>query len=63
MREDCFACKRRKSGKYFCGALMTCICETRVCPFFKTAEEYVKGFKGYPEYRDICRMYGVEPKK
>lgn len=63
MREDCFAYKQRKNGTCYCNVLTKNICESRSCPFYKTPEDYVKGFEGYSEYEDLCRIYGVKPKK
>jgi hypothetical protein len=63
MKEDCFAYKPIKKGKWYCHILRENICEKKECPFYKTAEDYVKGFEYYPEYEEICRKYGVEPKK
>lgn len=62
VKEDCFACRKSSKGTFFCVILKKNICEKRECSFYKTYEEYVKGYKDYPGYEDICRAHGVEPK-
>ena len=62
MKEDCFAYKPIKKGKWYCMILRENLCEKKECPFYKTAEDYVKGFEDESEYKEICEKYGVEPK-
>lgn len=63
VKEDCFAFKTFRNGIKTCAVLKELLCKEKECSFYKTSEEYVKGFEGYPDYRMLCHKYKVEPKK
>lgn len=60
MKKDCFAYTVNGFGES-CLILVEDICKKKECPFYKRAEDYVKGFEYYPEYKELCQNYGVEP--
>ena len=52
-KKDCFAYKNRS----YCGALTEMVCKKRKCSFFRTKEEFVKGFEKYGSGELYAEIY------
>ena len=52
VKEDCFAFKTFRNGIKTCAVLKELLCKQKECPFYKTTEEYEKGFANL-NFKDI----------